>query len=320
MYEITRSYYTFDCWLSVFLKTTYVLIFSSFQMKISGFTIIRNAIINDYPALEAITSILPIVDEMIVSVGKSDDDTEELIRSIGSPKIKIVQSEWDLSQLPGGRVMALETDKAMRHISADSDWAFYIQCDEVVHEKYHQSIINACNEQLNDKHIMGLVFNYVHFYGTYDYYGDSRRWYNKEIRIIRNDPRIYSFRDAQGFRMDGKRLPCKLINASIYHYGWVKSPALMDHKLRNLSTNWMGKAMKERLENTEGIFNYDEFDSLERFKGTHPQVMLKRISEKNWELDIDVTKKRFTLKKWFLYAIEKLTGKRLFTFRNYELR
>ncbi len=289
-------------------------------MKISGFTIIRNAIINDYPALEAIKSILPVVDEMIVSVGKSEDDTEELIRSIGSPKIKIVQSEWDLSQLPGGRVMAIETDKAMRHISADADWAFYIQCDEVVHEKYHQSIISACNEQLNDKRIMGLVFNYVHFYGTYDYYGDSRRWYNKEIRIIRNDPRIYSFRDAQGFRMDGKRLPCKLINASIYHYGWVKSPALMDHKLRNLSTNWMGKAMKERLENTEGIFNYDEFDSLERFKGTHPQVMLKRISEKNWELDIDVTKKRFTLKKWFLYAIEKLTGKRLFTFRNYELR
>jgi len=289
-------------------------------MKISGFTIIRNAIINDYPAVEAITSILPVVDEMIVSVAKSDDETEELIRSIGSPKIKIVQSEWDLSQLPGGRVMAIETDKAMRHISADTDWAFYIQCDEVVHEKYHQTILDACSDQLNDKSIMGLVFSYVHFYGTYDYYGDSRRWYNKEIRIIRNDPRIYSFRDAQGFRMDGKRLPCKLINASIYHYGWVKNPILMDRKLRNLSNNWMGKAMKERLQNIDGIFNYDEFDSLERFKGSHPQVMLKRISEKNWNLDIDVSKKRFTIKKWILYIIEKLTGKRLFTFRNYELR
>ena len=289
-------------------------------MKISGFTIIRNAIINDYPAVEAITSILPVVDEMIVSVGKSDDETEELIRSIGSPKIKIVQSEWDLSQLPGGRVMALETDKAMRHISADTDWAFYIQCDEVVHEKYHQSIINACKEQLNDKRIMGLVFNYVHFYGTYDYYGDSRRWYNKEIRIIRNDSRINSFRDAQGFRMNGKRIPCKFIDASIYHYGWVKNPILMDHKLRNLSTNWMGKAMKERLQNIDGVFNYDEFDSLARFDGTHPQVMLKRINEKNWDLNIDISKKRFTFKKWLMYIIEKLTGKRLFTFRNYELR
>jgi hypothetical protein len=100
------------------------------RMKISGFTIIRNAIINDYPAVEAITSILPVVDEMVVAVGKSEDDTLGLIQGIGSNKIRIVESEWDLSQLPGGRVLAIETDKAFRQIAPDSDWAFYIQCDE----------------------------------------------------------------------------------------------------------------------------------------------------------------------------------------------
>lgn len=288
-------------------------------MKISGFTIIRNAIINDYPAVEAITSILPVVDEMIVAVGKSDDDTEGLIRSIGSEKIKIVHSDWDLSQLPGGKVMAIETNKAFESISSDSDWAFYIQCDEVIHEKHHASIIESCRKYLSDSRVYGLVFNYVHFYGTYDYYGDSRRWYNKEIRIIRNDNRIYSYKDAQGFRMDGKRLPSKLIDASVYHYGWVKKPELMDHKLRTLSTNWMGRAMKERLDNTQGVFNYDEYDSLERFKGTHPSVMQKRISEKNWHVDLDVTKKRFTFKKWVMYILEKTTGVRLFSFRNYKL-
>lgn len=288
-------------------------------MKISGFTIIRNAIINDYPAVEAISSILPVVDEMIVAVGKSDDDTEGLIRSIGSDKIKIIQSEWDLSQLPGGKVMAIETNKAFHQISSDSDWAFYIQCDEVIHEKYHASIIESCKKHLDDQRVYGLVFNYVHFYGTYDYYGDSRRWYNKEIRIIRNDKRIYSFKDAQGFRMDGKRLPSKLIDASVYHYGWVKNPELMDKKLRTLSTNWMGHAMKERLEKTQGVFNYDEYDSLKRFKGTHPAVMQKRISEKNWHIDLDVTKKRFTFKKWVMYILEKATGIRLFSFRNYKL-
>ena len=229
-------------------------------MKISGFTIIRNAIINDYPAVEAITSILPVVDEMVVAVGESDDDTEGLIRSIGSDKIRIVHSTWDLSQLPGGKVMALETDKAFAHVSADSDWAFYIQCDEVVHEKYHLAIRKAC-----------------------------------------------------------ERLPSKLIEAEIYHYGWVKNPALMDKKLRTLSTNWMGKQMKDRLENMEGVFNYDEFDSLEKFKGTHPVVMGKRINEKNWELNVDVTKKRFTPKKYFLYLLEKFTGIRPFTFKNYKL-
>ena len=288
-------------------------------MKISGFTIIRNAIVNDYPAVEAISSILPVVDEMIVSVGKSDDDTEGLIRSINSEKIKIVHSDWDLAQLPGGKVMAIETDKAFKLIAPDSDWAFYIQCDEVVHEQYHAAIRKACEQYEHQKEVLGLVFNYVHFYGTYDYFGNSRRWYNKEIRIIRNDARISSYRDAQGFRMDGKRLPCKLIDASIYHYGWVKNPKLMDHKLRNLSKNWMGKEMKKRIDSIDGVFNYDEYDSMEIFKGTHPQVMQKRISEKNWTVEIDVTRKRFTFKKWVMYLLEKITGKRLFSFRNFEI-
>jgi len=66
--------------------------------------------------------------------------------------------------------------------------------------------------------------------------------------------------------------------------------------------------MKERLDNMQGVFNYDEFDSLEKFDGTHPIVMEKRIREKNWELNVDVTRKRFTPKKYFLYLLEKYTG------------
>jgi hypothetical protein len=64
-------------------------------MKISGFTIIKNAIINAYPIVEAIMSILPVVDEMIVLVGDSDDATRDLIQSIKSEKIKIHDSVWD---------------------------------------------------------------------------------------------------------------------------------------------------------------------------------------------------------------------------------
>jgi hypothetical protein len=289
-------------------------------MKISGFTIIRNAIINDYPAVEAITSILPVVDEMVVAVGKSEDDTLGLIQGIGSNKIRIVESEWDLSQLPGGRVLAIETDKAFRQIAPDSDWAFYIQCDEVVHEQYHGAIRQACVKHLEDKKVLGLVFGYLHFYGTYDYVGDSRRWYNKEIRIIRNDSCIHAFKDAQGFRTGIKeRLPSKLIEAQVYHYGWVKSPEKMDRKLRTLSSNWMGKSMKAALNARESVFNYDDFDSLARFAGTHPQVMLQRIQDKNWDVEIDISRKRFSFKKRVMYWLEKLTGKRFFAFRNYKL-
>ncbi|WAC10444.1 glycosyltransferase family 2 protein [Dyadobacter pollutisoli] len=292
-------------------------------MKISGFTIIRNAVINDYPIVEAITSILPVVDEMLVSVGYSDDDTLELIRNIGSDKIRIVESEWDMSLREGGKVLAVETDKALRQISPDTDWAFYIQGDEVVHEKYHGAIRESCNRYADDLRVEGLLFDYLHFYGTYDYVGDSRKWYRREIRIIRNEnklnhPEISAFRDAQGFRKGHTKLNVKHSGAAVYHYGWVKSPAQMKTKMKNVSRFWNEDKEWEKILQSEDFFNYEEFDSLKLFDGTHPAVMQKRIAKQTWKVNLDTSKKKFRLKDALLYWFEKKTGRRLFEFRNYK--
>lgn len=287
-------------------------------MKISGFTIIKNAIINDYPVVESIKSILPVVDEMIVAVGNSDDDTEGLIRSIDSPKIKIVHSTWDPSISTGGSILAVETNKALKHIDPSSTWAFYIQADEVVHEKYHETIRNAATKFKDDKSVDGLLFNYLHFYGTYDYVGDSRRWYHKEVRIIRNDPTITAFRDAQGFRRNGRKIAVKQIDAWVYHYGWVKSPKQMNDKQRSALNYWQERTdLAERLEASE-IFDYDDYDSLSKFTGTHPAVMKQRVEGMNWNVNLDLTRKNFTFSDRLLYWFEKLTGIRPFDFRNYK--
>lgn len=289
-------------------------------MIISGFTIIRNAIINDYPIVEAIRSILPVVDELVVSVGRSDDDTEGLIRGIDSPKIRIVHSEWDMSLRKGGAVLAVETDKAFQQIRPDADWAFYIQADEVVHEQYHQAIRRACEQHLNNHEVDGLLFDYTHFYGTYDYIGDSRRWYRREVRVVRNDKAIRSYRDAQGFRRDGEKLRVKSANAGVYHYGWVKSPQQMLTKIKNLDSLWdEGRAPEQHPLAAAEAFNFDDYDSLQRFRGSHPAVMQPRVQRQNWQVDIDVTRKRFKLKNRVLHWVEKLTGKRLFEYRNYRL-
>ncbi|TLU98278.1 glycosyltransferase family 2 protein [Dyadobacter luticola] len=292
-------------------------------MKISGFTIIRNAVLNDYPIVEAITSILPVVDEMLVSVGYSDDATLDLIKSINSPKIRIVESEWDMSLRAGGKVLAVETDKALRQISADTDWAFYIQGDEVVHEKYHAAILESCNQHVDNVEVEGLLFDYVHFYGTYDYIGDSRKWYRREIRIIRNENKagkyeISAFRDAQGFRKGYTKLNVKHSGAAVYHYGWVKSPAQMKTKMKNVSRFWNDDEKWEKILKTEDVFDYSEFDSIKKFEETHPKVMQNRIARQNWKVDLDITKKKFKLKDALLYWFEKKTGRRLFEFRNYK--
>ena len=199
-------------------------------MKVSGFTFIRNAIKYDYPIVEAIRSILPLCDEVVVAVGNSDDGTLELVRSI-DPKVKIIETVWDDSLRTGGRVLAVETDKAFAAVSPDSDWAFYIQGDEVIHEKYLDIIRESMEKHLHNKEVDGLLFHYEHFYGSYDYVGTSSSWYRNEIRVIRNDKSIYAYRDAQGFRKgNNKKLRVKRVEAYVYHYGWVKPPEVMQRK------------------------------------------------------------------------------------------
>jgi len=290
-------------------------------MKICGFTFVRNAVKLDYPVLQSISSILPIVDEFVVSVGNSDDGTLQLIESIGSPKIRIFHSIWDESLKEGGRVLAAETDKALAHVDPGFDWAFYLQADEVVHEKDHANIVQSAKKYLDDKKVEGLLFRYLHFYGTYDYTGDSRRWYGQEIRMIRNNGNIGSYRDAQGFRTkQNKKLGVKKIDASIYHYGWVRHPHKQLEKLNSFSSFWNGQDYQAPPIAGEQEFDFfKDMDSLALFRGTHPAVMRERIAEKNWQVNLDLRRKQFSFRNNLLYRIEKLTGKRLFDYRNYRI-
>lgn len=287
-------------------------------MRVSGFTIVRNAIKFDYPIVEAIASILPVCDEVVVAVGNSEDDTLGLIRSINSPKIKIIETIWDDSLREGGRVLADETNKAFNAISPGSDWAFYIQGDEVIHEQYLPAIRAAMEKYKDDASVEGLLFNYTHFYGSYDYVGDSRRWYRKEIRIVRNDKSISSYKDAQGFRKNGRKLNVKPVDAQVYHYGWVKPPEAQQAKQQSFHRMWHDDEWMKRNIPQVSEFDYSQIDSLARFTGTHPKVMQERINRKNWQFNFDPTRKKLPLKVRLLMWIEKNTGWRPGEYKNYK--
>ncbi|HXC06414.1 MAG TPA: glycosyltransferase family 2 protein [Bacteroidia bacterium] len=289
-------------------------------MKISGFTIVRNALKYDYPVVEAIRSILPLCDEMVVAVGQSEDDTLALIRSIDSPKIKIIETVWNDTLREGGRVLADETNKALAACAKDSDWCFYIQGDEVIHEKDHPLILDAMFQWKDKQAVEGLLFNYTHFYGSYDYVGDSRRWYSHEIRIIRNNRDISSYKDAMGFRRNDEKLQVKPVQATVYHYGWVKPPELQQAKQESFHKMWHDDSWMEKNIPKTDAFDYSQIDSLSPFKGTHPLVMQDRIRRKNWEFSFDPSRKRFgSFKARLLYFIQKQFGWKVGEYRNYKI-
>ncbi len=287
-------------------------------MKVTGFTFIRNAVKYDYPVVEAITSVLPVCDEFVVAIGHSEDDTEALIKSIGSDKIRIIHTVWDDSLREGGRVLAVETDKAFDAISADTDWCFYIQGDECIHEQYLPAVRKAMSDYLDHEEVEGLLFNYLHFYGSYDYIGTSRRWYRKEIRVIRNNKRIRSYRDAQGFRIGDRKLKVREIDAWIYHYGWVKHPEAQQQKAKSFNRLWHDDQWMQHHVPDVNEFDYSQIDGLRKFEGKHPEVMKRRINDMNWKFSFDPTRKKMKWKYRVLEWIEQVSGYRLGEYKNYK--
>ncbi|MEQ1877129.1 MAG: glycosyltransferase, partial [Bdellovibrionia bacterium] len=167
----------------------------------SGFTIIRNAVAMGYPIVQSIRSLLPLVDEFVIGVGQSDDQTKELIHSIGDPKIKIFDSHWDTSKTTGGLILSEKTNEALERCS--NDWCFYLQADEVVHEGDLPLIRKALADHENDPSVQGLLFHYVHFYGSYSVIATARNWYRNEVRVVKKSSGARSVGDAQSFRIFG---------------------------------------------------------------------------------------------------------------------
>jgi glycosyltransferase involved in cell wall biosynthesis len=292
-------------------------------IRVSGFTIVRNAIKLDFPLEASIASLLPICDEVVVNVGKSDDDTLALVESIKDPKIRILRTEWDMSVtggvVDGKHVLGDETLRAMR--ACRYPWGIYIQADEVLHEAGAEALERAIRQHDEDPRVEGLLVKYLHFYGDLDTIAVNRRWYQREVRAIRLDPAldIRPYQGAQGFRVgpDHRRIRARVTEAEMFHYGWAR-PA---------------QALRSKREANQVLFPWSKerearkpllpwFPGLQSFRGTHPRVAQSWVDARRHDPERRVAPARFKpqhLRFYISDVIERLTGVRVFEFRNYKL-
>ena len=278
-------------------------------MYVSGFSFCRNVVKLDYPFEESILSLLPIVDELVIAVGDSEDDTLPRIRKINDPKIKIIETIWDSNMKKDGVVYAQQTNIALENCNPQGDWAIYLQGDEVLHEKDYKGIRDTMEQYKDDKNILGLMVRYQHFVGDYS---SIDPWaYRRALRIVRPGKIVKSVGDAVGFaRMtDGlyigkkeKKL-WKYAPGHVYHYGWVKSSKLLREKFLNRVTwYWEGMPSTEdqkmlRLEN----FMPENYDILKPFQGTHPAVMEKRVLSFP---ELPMKRSRWLNPKFYFYVLK----------------
>jgi len=277
------------------------------RASISGFTFIRNGVMLGFPFMESIRSLLPLVDEFVVAVGRSDDDTLARVQAIGDPKIRILETVWN--ERMGDRGFVYAQQKMMAQYACTGDWAFYLEGDEVVHESELAAIRASVDRHHDNPAVEALVFDYLHFYGTPAYVSISPGWYRRECRLIRNTIRTYAPDGQYWLVMHQHKRPRNpqgaLANAHIHHYGWVRKAEQMQAKLDQVAKFWKGSTVMQ--------INYANFDpkAVKPFTGTHPAVMAHWLATEaeqsiTFNPDYQLTSKE---KKYRLsMALERLTG------------
>lgn len=306
-------------------------------MTISAFSMCRNAESLYYPIRESVLSALPLVDEFVIAIGKGEqgDKTLELVRSINSPKLKVIETEWDLEAFKNGTVHAQQTDIAKAACSGD--WLLYLQADEVIHEKDFQAIRSGCKKAMNEPTVEGFLFNYHHFWGDYEHEIKSHCWYQEEIRLVRNLPEIHSWESAQSFRhitgFDGRsyrdpsgtrKLRVRKLDAHVYHYGWVRPPHIMSKKRQELD-----RIHSHQRPQYPSHFDYGDLSKINRFEGQHPEVMNDWMNKLDWQADLNhgnreqaqILHKHERLRYRLLTFLEQsfFGGARIATYRNYKV-
>lgn len=285
---------------------------------LSGFTLVRNAVKLDFPIVPAIKSVLEVCDEVVVNVGKSEDETRDLVASVQDPRVRILDTEWDFTKK--NIMLSIETQRAME--ACRGTWGIYIQADEVLHERGARILKEKVAEWDGDARVEGLLVKYLHFYGGFDQMATSRRWYRREVRCIRLGKDIRPYQGAQGFRVGPayRKIQARVTDAEMFHYGWARPARAIKEKLEISKTIYPWGGNRFDKEQARGFLEW--IPLLKPFTGTHPAAAREWIAERAVDPDrvigpmkLKPEHVRFYISDW----IERLTGARVFEFRNYVL-
>ena len=274
-------------------------------MKVSGFTFLRNAVINGYPFEESIRSLLPIVDEFICVIGEGEDETRDRVVAIADPKIRVIDSQWNENMQDRGFVYGQQ--KMVAQFNCTGDWAFYLEGDEVLHESEISNIRETMQKNLEDPEVEALYFDFFHFYGMPNQVGIAG--YRRAPRIIRNSIRSIApdglFWTVMDKNKKGRYPKAKHAGGNIYHYGHCRSVCKMTEKLKQVGRYWGSKH-----EDFKGYGSIDIWE-LRPFNGSHPAVMenwLAQEAETEFCQDPDYRVTRRDRRNRIRFWIEDILG------------
>ena len=208
---------------SVFLKNQ--------SVKISGIQPISNGVSLGYPFIEAILSVLPIVDEFLINDGGSSDETAFYLKKLQKTfpdKIKLFNKPF----YPSEHWETIDDCVEFLISQAKGDWIFEVQGDEIWHEKDLLKLKKTI--QKADQSNYNSIRSVCYFGAGFDIQANTYKYMN--VRIVRKIKGLKSFWGGDDFQTADNRQPAPgfttsnvppeliISNTSCYNIGYNAFP------------------------------------------------------------------------------------------------
>lgn len=248
-------------------------------MKISGYVCARNAVLLDYSLMEAVRSLIPVCDEVVVSDGESEDSTVDLVKSIGDSRVRVITYPWpspnrDIHFLTDWLNWTRERLSYEYQITVDADEILAPSAYPVVKmlsEKGWCGLFKRYNFWKDAKHLAPpnrVCGDYVARCGPSNLFACS------DEPIPRKSPNLRTTAEHH----DG---------LTIFHTGFIRRPMAFIAKSEAVQNMFFGSCDPRLLkfkESGEDWRNGEYFDNLplETFHGEWPELALPWLKERGY--------------------------------------
>lgn len=262
--------------------------------RLSAYSYLYQGVAFDYPFIESLQSVLPVVDELVVTYAEPcpDGTYEQLLRLAAHyPQLRLLPSRlWTAPDKPlDGSLIRQAAEEAMA--ACTGDWLWHLQADEV----YSNADAKKVRELVNVSHhqdVHGFIFNVLHFYGDANTVvgpqGAAAGWYLQCVRLSRKGAGQH-----EGDAWTQSLIPAvahglRRTDITLYHYGHLRQAAVAEDKNRFMYSLYRADGQRPahfvRPEQTQHC--------LVPFDGQHPESMAPRLARQRLQSQLAARPKK----------------------------
>lgn len=244
---------------------------------------VRDVEETDYCWKEALSSVMPIADQVVVCDSESTDGTREILEEMAGQEKKIKIVDWKWPHPKGDGSFVVDWYNHARE-QLDTDYCLQNEADEVMHENSHAEMRDLLN--LADREIV------VRMLKRYNFWEDHRhlapRGHLCAPEVIRLAPQEFFMPSdsphPKATDVSKHNRPCTV---ELFHYGFIRRRKAFFKKSRRILDYFFGQYDPK----LEAIEHKPEINwmkacpfpvPLQRFQGSHPRAAWRWLIDRGY--------------------------------------